>query len=59
IKLSGNAEDGTPYGLSLNKDAGELSGWMYGGDIIGWISANCKNRNNCEVVSYNVKSLSL
>ena len=54
IKLSGNAEDGTPYGLSLNKDAGELSGWMYGGDIIGWISANCENRGTCENAAYSI-----
>ncbi|MBI4359968.1 MAG: hypothetical protein HY564_02660 [Candidatus Jacksonbacteria bacterium] len=24
----------------------------YGGDVIGWISANCKNRNTCESSSY-------
>ena len=54
IKLSGIAKDGAPYGLSLNKDTSEITGWMYGGDVIGWISANCENRESCETAPYSI-----
>ena len=56
IKLSGDAQDGAPYGIYLNDEGEELEGWMYGGDVIGWISASCKNRGTCGSIPYSVHS---
>ncbi|HQU08130.1 MAG: hypothetical protein B7X04_04215 [Parcubacteria group bacterium 21-54-25] len=43
ISLSGVATDGSTYGVTDN--GGVLSGWAWGGDVVGWISFNSSNPN--------------
>ncbi len=56
IKLRGTATNGTPYGLYIDDapDPNEFRGWAWGGDVVGWISFNCKDGGNCSTSNYRV-----
>jgi len=56
IKFAGTAQDGSSYGVTIDDDTGEFTGFAFGGDVLGWISFNCANTNSCGTVSYSVKS---
>jgi len=47
IKLRGTTEDGNTYGVY--REGKELRGWAWGGDVVGWISFNCKDRGICYI----------
>lgn len=34
-------------GVHLNEGTNELEGWAWGGDVVGWISFNCKDTDSC------------
>jgi len=61
IKLSGTAQDGSPYGLSIDNN-GEFHDWAWGGDdndkeaVAGWVSFNCNNRDACGSSDYKVET---
>lgn len=38
IRLSGNATNGSPYRVTVDSATGDISGWAWGGDVVGWIS---------------------
>lgn len=56
ISMSGTASNAqkSPYSVSVNLNNNEFSGWAWGSDVIGWISFNCSNRNECDVSHYKV-----
>ena len=37
IKMSGYAADNSSYGVKLDQSTGQLSGFAWGGDVIGWV----------------------
>jgi hypothetical protein len=42
IKLYKHASDGGPsYGITYDPNTGELHGWAWGSDVVGWVSFNC------------------
>lgn len=41
-------------GVHLNEGTNELEGWAWGGDVVGWISFNCKDTNSCSKSDYKV-----
>jgi hypothetical protein len=53
---------GSNYGVYLSTSTPpvggwrQLSGWAWGGDVIGWISFNCNNENVCNNSNYFVKT---
>ncbi len=56
IKFSGIAQNGFSYGVTIEEDTGEFTGFAWGGYVLGWMSFNCANTNSCGTVSYSVKS---
>ncbi|MDI6591590.1 MAG: PKD domain-containing protein [Patescibacteria group bacterium] len=58
IKLRGRTTEAVPkeYGVVIDKDSGEFSGWAWSDMVIGWISFNCKNQEVCETSDYKVKT---
>lgn len=48
ISLSGTAQDETVYGPELNPENRHFEGWIYGGEVIGWISLNCLTDPGCD-----------
>ena len=47
IKMRGTTTLGVPYGVVVNNITKELSGWAWGGDVVGWVSFNCLNEATC------------
>lgn len=47
---------GTDYGVRMDKSIlpNELRGWAWGGDVVGWISFNCKDPGICTKSNYKV-----
>lgn len=59
IKLQGTAQNGSPYGVSLNSGTKEFEGWAWGSETIGWLSFNCNNPetgNVCGISNYKVET---
>ncbi len=56
IKLRGTATDGSSYGVYIDDvpNPNEFRGWAWGGDVVGWISFNCKDGGNCSSSNYKV-----
>jgi len=54
IKLRGLTTGGDPYGVIWDPLTQELSGWAWGGDVVGWVSFNCDDVAGCGF-DYNVK----
>jgi hypothetical protein len=42
------------YGVSVDFDNGEFSGYAWGSDVVGWISFNCANEGVCGTADYKV-----
>ena len=55
IKLSGTAQDSSPYGLSIDS-GGEFQGWAWGEDVMGWIGFNCDNPESTCSHDYKVET---
>jgi len=51
IKMRGTLPD---YGVLYDSVLGELKGWAWGSDVVGWVSFNCVNEGTCGVVQYAV-----
>lgn len=46
---------GSNYGMTFNEVTREFSGYAWGGqDVVGWMSFNCLNQNNCGISDYRV-----
>jgi hypothetical protein len=45
---------GDNYGVSVDFDEGELSGFAWSDEVIGWLSFNCANEGVCGTVDYKV-----
>lgn len=52
VKLDGAPNNANK--VTLNQDTGEFEGWAWGDKVVGWISFNCKNQNNCSQSNYKV-----
>jgi hypothetical protein len=54
------ADGGADYGVSLDINTGDFSGWAWNannnGSGVGWISFNCLNDNSCASSNYKVVS---
>ena len=52
IKLAGNAQDGSPYGIYIDPTTKEFRGWAWSDMVVGWISFNCLDRGICATSNY-------
>lgn len=60
IKMKNHPSDGgADYGVAVDQDTGELHGWAWGSDVVGWVSFNCQEggssgENICSQSNYQV-----
>ncbi|MDD5144637.1 MAG: PKD domain-containing protein [Candidatus Pacebacteria bacterium] len=47
---------GSNYGVSLDENTGDFSGWAWSDMVIGWISFNCANQGVCGSSNYKVNT---